>query len=858
MSNVTTSDDSPTTAVTDGSHTATANDSNMVTVSALLEPDKQNSAKTSVSKTEVSKAVPDEVMLAEIEQLELDNLHNFYNCKHKSCKEFSEEEEARQKLSKKRRMHHSWLEEKDLSYCKTTGIWWLIFSENQGVFCFLCRKHKTLNTQNSAAVFSSSPGTRYRKEALREHAATKVHKAAVEAEMNQRVSLFHSQYEEKQAVRNDVLFNAFTALYWLAKEAVANAKFFSLLNLLRVVGVDKMQYFNHKSPGAVRGMFLHVGSVLKNSIIQEVKKSGFFGLLIDEVTDIAVTEQLITFVQFWNATSSNVEIKFLSANDLLAESDSANAETISNCLVTELNNCELPVDHLIALCTDGASVMTGKNNGVAARLKDLNRHIVSIHCICHKLSLACCDTNEGLAYVQEVERWLLHLWKFFDNSPKRLAAYLKIQMSLKQLQEPSKEAKEKCVRRLAKATWTRWLSLGKAIEGVHRDYIPLMLTLKHFEEQDAQASGLLGKMHNAKFIGVVTIMNHILPVLNRLSCTFQQGKVSFAHILPALEKCIDDLNKISQTEAPITEFQSDLSPNGRLRQAELTLSDRNKQYLRNFLPKYVSSLKESINNRFPTLPLLSAFSIFNPAHVPERDDPGFSEYGNANGKLLAHQYFDTDSDRKQFLDECQVLKYDLLKWKKEFPDEVRKPPGGKDPTTTPTDWCLKKLLQLKDLAPFNLPLVAKVANAVVSLPVSNAWPERGASALKLLKTRLRSRMQNDLLNTLLHILINGPAVGSKECEDLIDSAISSWLGAKTRRKCPPKIFNTGAPPMAGAGSASENVPVVIVHDAGVQTTDGDTQSFHFVAEEVEETSKALELPDLHDEDSDYGSDFEFS
>ena len=114
--------------------------------------------------------------------------------------------------------------------------------------------------------------------------------------------------------------------------------------------------------------------------------------------------------------------------------------------------------------------MTGKNNGVTAILKDLNRHIVIIHCICHKLSLACCDANEGLAYVQEVEKWLLHVWKFFDNSPKRLAAYLKIQMSLKQLQEPCKEAKDKCVRRLAKATRTRWLSLGNAIEGVCRDY----------------------------------------------------------------------------------------------------------------------------------------------------------------------------------------------------------------------------------------------------------------------------------------------------------------------------------------------------------------------------------------------------
>ena len=130
----------------------------------------------------------------------------------------------------------------------------------------------------------------------------------------------------------------------MAKEAVANAKCYSLLNLPRVVGVEKMQYFGHRSPGAIKELFLQTGSVLKNSIVQEVKKSGLYGLLIDEVMDISVTEQLITFVQFWNSTTDNVQIKFLGINDLLAESDSANAESISTTLVMELNQCELPVD----------------------------------------------------------------------------------------------------------------------------------------------------------------------------------------------------------------------------------------------------------------------------------------------------------------------------------------------------------------------------------------------------------------------------------------------------------------------------------------------------------------------------------
>ena len=56
----------------------------------------------------------------------------------------------------------------------------------------------------------------------------------------------------------------------------------------RVVGVEKMQYFGQRSPGAIKEMFLQTGSVLKNSIVQEVKKSGLYGLLIDEVMDISV------------------------------------------------------------------------------------------------------------------------------------------------------------------------------------------------------------------------------------------------------------------------------------------------------------------------------------------------------------------------------------------------------------------------------------------------------------------------------------------------------------------------------------------------------------------------------------------
>ena len=52
-----------------------------------------------------------------------------------------------------------------------------------------------------------------------------------------------------------------------------------------------------------------------------------------------------------------------------------------------------------------------------------------------------------------------------------------------------------------------------------------MQTLKKLEKTDALAAGLLQKMHDVKFIGVVAMMKQILPVLNKLSCAFQHGSV---------------------------------------------------------------------------------------------------------------------------------------------------------------------------------------------------------------------------------------------------------------------------------------------------------------------------------------------
>lgn len=79
--------------------------------------------------------------------------------------------------------------------------------------------------------------------------------------------------------------------------------------------------------------------------------------------------------------------------------------------------------------------------------------------------------------------------------------------------------------------------------------------------------------------------------------------------------------------------------------------------------------------------------------------------------------------------------------------------GKKD---TPTEWSLKKVTAM-NWATFTQFFLrsAPEGEAALAIQMSNTWPERGASQLKLIKNRIKSQIKNDLLASLLHISING-------------------------------------------------------------------------------------------------------
>lgn len=271
--------------------------------------------------------------------------------------------------------------------------------------------------------YNQKPAVRFRKRAVQEHAESPKHKAARQAELTSRVSVFERLYQQRENTRLSTISNAFLAAYWLAKEELPNIKLYALIGLLEKAGLEQMRYFAYRSKGIAREIFLILGEVIRDEVTAKVNEANCYGILTDEVTDIATLEVMVTFIQYVSK-GAEVHTDFLFADNLLAESDSANAETIVSVLKKNLKKLDVCSRSMTSFVSDGASVMTGQVNGVAARLKqEVNPALINIHCVCHTLALACTDTisdtTTSLRYITKVHDWLTTLWKFFEGSPKR-------------------------------------------------------------------------------------------------------------------------------------------------------------------------------------------------------------------------------------------------------------------------------------------------------------------------------------------------------------------------------------------------------------------------------------------------------
>lgn len=782
---------------------------------------------------------------------QIDKMHHFHKCRNTGCNGISKEEVDQVKMTKRKdRFQHEWLFRRETCFCSQTGIWWLVYVENEGMYCLLCRKHKSKSAQNRSEIFSNDPSTRFKWSTVKDHMTCAKHQTTVKNELLNRVSHFQKQVDEKESSKIVVLQEAFHAVYWLAKESIANRKITSLLELMQLLGLEELKYFAHRSRGSLREIFLTIGNTVRDHICGKLQEHSFYGLLVDDMADISNEEQMLAFVQYFDVDLGRLECKFLFTANVLEESASADATTLHGVITNQLQALQIPLKNLRGLATDGASVMTGKNRGLATLLKKDVISLVAVHCVCHRLALACTDTNVELEMIKNVETEVTQLWKVFDNSPKKLAAYLKVQEEIKQVTLGPK-ANKRIGKRLKKACKTRWLSFDNAIAAVCSD-LPSILQTLHQLKADPSCYGLLKKFMKAKKVGTIYILREVLPVLSDLSRVFQQGTINFAHIKPSITVCKEKLLALVENKSPIKKLQDDLAEGGTLALTvtEIRCSSRDIEYLENLLKNYVNALVKNITKRFKdATPVLTAMQVFHKTAIPPKESDDFMEYGQEYIDVLACHYYPGDEvNQAQLQAEWKLLKYDLITWKL--------PPTVKDGKLSCAEWVMQQLVKQKFSYRGHFPLMITVIEALLVIPVSNAWPERGASKVKLIKNRLRSLLKGDMLNSLMHISLNGLPVTSEDGQKVIKESVVSWLAAKNRKKLPSLPTAAGPTTQPKPAEHGTNTCTQATQTVVEETEQLQDEVDHEVTVAAEKLGLLNEVDDHESDESDYYSDFE--
>ncbi|KAJ8043866.1 hypothetical protein HOLleu_11156 [Holothuria leucospilota] len=395
----------------------------------------------------------------------------------------------------------------------------------------------------------------------------------------------------------------------------------------------------------------------------------------------------------------------------------------------------------------------GNTNVTFLGTEELSPMIVSCHCVAHRLALAMSDAGKRIPYVKKFNDLLQMLYQYYDASTVRTGGLRTIQESL---EDPVLKPK--------RALTTRWLSHDHACSTMRQIITSVIISLgrEAAEKDNPKAIGLLKLASQWKFVATLHMMCDILPKLSELPRRFQER----SGIHTSMRSWLTPLNsfKLALLFLAFTRMRDDVM--GRMNAAGIELKNPidADDFKLNVHDAFITAVIYNIEERFPQTDLMDCFKIFDcdieradatlPQSLRETEE---GNYGEAELEVILDHYENgLGLSREEATVEWHSLRANMV----QHPGRYGKLPDALN-------------LVSKSQA---YPNLSKVAAAALIIPASTADCERGFSKLKIIKTRLRSRMSHKTLNSLM-ASIEGPTVQ----EFQYAKACSLWNGIRNRK-----------------------------------------------------------------------------
>ncbi|XP_042233739.1 SCAN domain-containing protein 3-like [Homarus americanus] len=258
------------------------------------------------------------------------------------------------------------------------------------------------------------------------------------------------------------------------------------------------------STDTVRSRIEDMSCDIKSQLVARLQTC-HFSIHLNESTYLSNSAQLIELVRYpWNG---HIFEDFFFCKKVTVR---ATDEEIFNILDTFMRETKMKWENCVAVCTDGAAVMTGRKSGVVARIKALNPQIIATHCLLHRQALASKDMAPDLHSVLSTVVFVVNYVK-----SRLLQSRLFAQLCNKMCAGHDT---------LLFHSKVRWLSRGKVLQRVFELRTELCEFLK-----DAKPT-TVALLSEPDWIAQLSYLAEVFNILNELNLSTQGGYASILEV----------------------------------------------------------------------------------------------------------------------------------------------------------------------------------------------------------------------------------------------------------------------------------------------------------------------------------------
>lgn len=461
---------------------------------------------------------------------------------------------------------------------------------------------------------------------------------------------------------------------------------------------------------------------LCNSIQTQQKK---VAIMMDESTTVSRKSCLVLYVRSAYDNSSDC----FSFPLALVELESLSAEHITEKVLCTLHahgfSEEFLANNLIGACSDGASVMLGRNSGVLTRLNNKFPNLFLWHCMCHRIELAIGDAIKAEKQVHHVRSMLDKLYSIYSQSPK----------AQRELEDSAVNLGVQ-LQKIGRVLDVRWAaSSSKTLQAIWQSYPALYNHCKNSDsaksvKHGATYKGLCAALGSFELVHSIAVLLDALEELGQLSLALQDDSCTLSRAYQLTNRTIRALS--TQKEGAGLRFKEYEAACNESVFKGVPLTKRGHFLNRNaFLQALIDNLQSRLSNNVGHTEIATLLEEFDPLDSAKWPSNVQSPWPEGEAKLLSM---------------CQRYGMPTTECKQAFRDYIDDPKIIPDP-------------------------IVKLKSVVNTLPVSSADCERGFSSMNLICTDLRNRLTVSHISNLMFISLVGPPVSKFKPE----AYVKQWL-----------------------------------------------------------------------------------